>query len=272
MRNLRHILLLLGALSVGALVAAVRQGLIPGLALAQQSSATRAIPAMTIEMEERIGPLNGPLSLSDRITVGFSGDGAVASRHLFHQRDGAYSHSLIAIDAPGGAMIRAYPELFAFNGMKLPKRDASLAAMKLDPARDCAVQMDGRPHGNVVERETLLGYRTVRFTSENPSARMQSWLAPDLGCFELKRIAEFKDSRGAGESISELLPLWIGRGVDRGLFEVPANYELLSSWELHRRTVRARTGGEAPESHRARFEEADRAFASHAFDPRVAAK
>jgi hypothetical protein len=101
---------------------------------------------------------------------------------------------------------------------------------------------------------------------------MQSWLAPDLGCFELKRVAEFRDSKGAVGSIRELIPLSIARGVDRALFEVPSNYELLSSWELHRRVVRHRTGGEAPESHKARFEQEDKAFASYAFDPRVATK
>lgn len=90
------------------------------------------------------------------------------------------------------------------------------------------------------EGTTFLGYRVVVERRQAGLRRITSWRSPELGCVELRRVAEFLDSAGRVTDSSELKAVRVAAGEPgTDLFSVPLGYEHVSFSEAFRRSAKA---------------------------------
>ncbi|MGB9610453.1 MAG: hypothetical protein ACPL7M_05725 [Bryobacteraceae bacterium] len=89
-----------------------------------------------------------------------------------------------------------------------------------------------RQRSFAVRKEKLLAYSVVAETRQAGPRRITRWLSPELGCMELRRLAEFLDAPGRVTDTSGLVAVSVTVGEpDPGLFAVPVHHEHVSHSE-----------------------------------------
>lgn len=141
----------------------------------------------------------------------------------------------------------------------LKHEPTKLAASQLDPARECRFTMSGEALMGFVKtgEEEISGYAAFRLEQASASGTWIMWLAPALGCAELRRTVSFP-AGGKNKGTENLIEATniVLRDPDRSLFDVGGLTEVKPS-ELMiargRRTAK-RKGVELPAEQIALFE------------------
>lgn len=113
-----------------------------------------------------------------------------------------------------------------------------------DPNTDCIKAMDGRDFekaGVRIGEESLLGYRAVKYHKSLNGTERTTWLAPDLGCFDIQ--TEYIWGPGATGVRTTTLQLTerlvVGPpGID--VFQAPEAFRRVKPSEAHQAVVAAR--------------------------------
>jgi len=241
------------------------------LKLGVQLQAAAAPTSYTLYTEEYIGLYGGSQRLSDRITSALKTDGSTAQKHEYFDAAGKPLRSRVSIQAVGGLMIEANPDISAFTSMKIPSLDARRVGAALNPDAECIVQSNGTKQGTVVGREAVMGYDSFKVvTDDSTAAHMVEWRAPGLKCATIQRLAEFKNADGTIHDISKIVPVRVAMNdVDPALFVIPADYELLSPLDNARRRYKRQFGtDEMPSRFVDQEQQAEAAYAKFKFEPR----
>lgn len=191
--------------------------------------------------------------------------------------DGSTASSKVVSRLDGKSVLYRTRELFFSNGDRAQIDDISqvITAVKtrlafspelplLKREADCSIDEMGAPvSGTNVGTTTILGYRAVGFRRDQPALRSTTWRAPDLGCIDLRRLAEFKDKNGNVTDTSDLVATRIVVGEpDSSYFVVPVHYEAVS---FSGRVLReaGRTGKLPGPDALARFHNQDEFYKTH---------
>lgn len=113
-----------------------------------------------------------------------------------------------------------------------------------DPNTDCTKTMDGRDFekaGARIGEESLLGYRAVRFQKNLNGTERTTWLAPDLGCFDIQ--TEYIWAPGAAgvrtTTLQRTERIVVGP-PGSGVFQAPETFRRVKPSEAHQAVVAAR--------------------------------
>jgi hypothetical protein len=145
MKTARVVILSAGVLAIGLMGTLVTRN--RSTKLGVQLQAAPAPISYTVYTEEYIGLYGGAQRLVDRITSALKTDGSTAEKHEYFDSAGKAVRSRLSIQAVGGVMIQASPEISAFTSMKIPNLDARRAGTALKPDAECVVQSNGAKRG-----------------------------------------------------------------------------------------------------------------------------
>jgi len=136
-----------------------------------------------------------------------------------------------ALDKQSNVFFTAFPEVSMVSSM--PGDRMSLPQRPSDPSctdTSGGVSVDASPNP-----ATILGYRVVKRTHEISLAgsrmRMESWLAPELGCYALRESATRADGRV--KNSEDVISVTSGVS-DEALFTVPGDFKEVPPSEAFR--------------------------------------
>lgn len=188
----------------------------------------------TIESEERVGLTGEEPHLSARYVFALRSDGATAVVTTKYNRAG----SVHAVDRdlllPGGIRAEVSDHLRVVTATKPVSPLPAGTAVRLHnaPPASCADQADGAPG------ERILGFSTIKTIKETPAMRLTRWIAPALGCAELRQVAEFKGSDGRITDTSDRNAVRVlSTEPDNALFDWPVDYENVPPSERYLRAA-----------------------------------
>lgn len=102
-----------------------------------------------------------------------------------------------------------------------------------DPATKCIKQNDGQDYFSpltnpvIVKEDNILGYKAYLVSWRSDKADVKSWMAPDLGCFEIQSeqvwLANPNKKDAVRTSTSKVTKSIVLGNVDPEMFRLPAN-------------------------------------------------
>lgn len=196
---------------------------------------------LTVWYEEWLtSPGRAPLQ-GARLTLAVRRDRSTAKERVVYSLDGAKVASHIReIGFGNGDRIRTDEILRLVTALRTAfvfSEDLPVVTAR----SNCSLDFTGRRVFSYADEGTkFLGYRVVVERRQAGLRRMTSWRSPELGCVELRRLAEFLDSDGRVTDASELKAVRVAVGDPvEGLFSVPLDYEHVSFSEAFRRSAKA---------------------------------
>jgi hypothetical protein len=134
---------------------------------------------------------------------------------------------------------------------------AALAAPPSDPS--CRTQPELTGAYQVLGDDSYLGFRVVRIVKDDPSVRTEKWEAPDLSCFPLKLIYNWKRKDGSLDGRTEKVAVSVEIGEPpSSLFIVPTDYREMPPSQAFRETEKL--SGPLPQAFAERVQELDRRY------------
>jgi hypothetical protein len=220
-------------------------------------------PAFTAVAEERVGAGEGETRLVHIHTYAVRGDQSVAERFAGPRPDDQRREISLA----SGLMQRVDDTSLAVSTQQVSAETvAERPATRLDPRSDCTViTASGARLYTLGDRGKILGVEVV----EVKDAQGSRWLAPSLGCFEMRRKLQRTDSSGRVTSVNlyEVKSMNLGE-PDPSLFAIPASYREVPPSELSRLWCLRRDCRLTPDQQKAVAEQAARLDAQyHAHRP-----
>lgn len=119
-------------------------------------------------------------------------------------------------------------------------------AMRLlgDPKSDCAKTMGGDDNekaGVRIGEETILGFRTIQYQKKLGDTDRTTWLAVDLGCFEIQsQFTWGPGPTGVRSTTLQTTDRVVVGAPSSDLFEVPQGFRRVKPSEAHQAVVAAR--------------------------------
>lgn len=167
------------------------------------------------------------------------------------------------LELPDGLLASYYPAVRAQStGYQSRAMVESDRGGRLTAESRCTAPAVGRVLDAVkVEgEERMWGVRVVRVVLEAGRMRSVRWMAPELGCLELRKRVEWRGTGGEVESVmeEEAVDLRLGEPA-RALFEPPAGYDEVMPSEADARMAKL-LGRPCPECVRERGGNKDRAY------------
>jgi hypothetical protein len=221
---------------------------------AQSTQAQRFDP-VTIRYRETGGtgakPYAGNFYVSRVVTVALRSDGGFVERsEVFNsgkQRIAIHRR----LELPGGIEAEVDDHLSAVTALKHPDFERRNLSNRRTLASGCAARAGGAAaveYQRAATPKTLLGLAANGFVDERPRMKIESWRAPDAGCFDLERTVYFKDAAGQVTDWVDLAAEEVIPGEPApDLFRVPASYGRVPVSERYLLEV-ARAGA-APDPH-----------------------
>jgi hypothetical protein len=150
-----------------------------------------------------------------------------------------------SLERPNGLIAVWYPGLKAkWSGIRNSAMLAADLGRRLNPAQGCAAAFNERNSTPAIRigTEAILGVPTVRMQMTAGDQVTESWLAPDLQCYALRRETRFANGEVTIERVTSLSR----DPIADSQFEIPQGLEEVRPSELNRR-VAAALGRECPE-------------------------
>ncbi len=209
---------IVGALSLLAAQVALRN--------ADRSHAT--VVALQVRYEEILkqDPMSpGRISTKRLLAIAADGSEAFIDHQFTHDGTLALSHRHLTL--AGGItadIIDNLRSVTAYRASDPKAEDIRRALERWDPNTGCGVTFNGaRRRGAPVRTERVLGYEANVFVS----GRITTWVSPQLGCLELRRLGEFPDT-------SELIATEIMvQAPPQELFRIQADFTNVSPSEMY---------------------------------------
>lgn len=206
---------------------------------AQKASGART--AYTVESEEYVGLVGQPAHLSARYTFAVRGDGAMATVVKKYDRAGRVKELDRSLRLPDGVHAEVSDHLKLVTATRAPgvsgppRADSELRSSDLG----CQANVGAPDQRSAGERgEPMLDFATLRFIEDNATMRLTRWFAPELGCAELRQLAEFKDAAGKVTDTSERRAVRAVAGQPAAdLFSWPESYENVAPSERYVRAM-----------------------------------
>lgn len=241
---------------------------------AANATAPKPKPAQTVKYRELLAkpPAARPaLSTESLYLVGVDGSIGTFDRQFTNTGEFYMSHR--HLELTGGIIVEAIDQIQTVTAMIAADplaEDRSRGLRRANPAQNCLAAYDAniKPRGRLLRTEQLLGFETVVIEDDQRGAKFTKWLAPALGCTELRRLAEFKDGAGTITDTSDLVAIEATLGaIDETLLQIPSTYQMASPSERYRREANyfGRTIVQAEIDHLAK---ADSAYEKHRYSPR----
>ncbi len=227
---------IVAAASIVATVMVRKAHAAPGAAQAGGGSAAWVPYEITYKAYNKKPEWPQPI-LSGEIVRAVRSDGSSFESTTTYRLDRSIHNQQRQVKFAGGINIRADDRLSLMTATKNTSEDAARLRQSFDPARSCAVSMDGGqpPTGwTATAGETLSGYETYKVVVEAPSktprSRITIWRAPALGCAELRGFVETLDpSSGQVVQTYERQAADIRPGEpDPALFRLPNGFRNVS--------------------------------------------
>ncbi len=222
--------------------------------------ARSTVPAFTIYTTEKITNPKGIRPAQKIIFAQRSDGSSVTQRQLL-----TYANVVPVfreIYYADGRRAEVADHIQAVSTVLLPKKSLFwIQSGNLDPATNCTKAFDGEQRQGQLDangRERILNIDTVKVIQDGPSRKLTMWYAPLLGCYLMKRIAEFRSEGSSTLSYpSELLADYISyEEPNPSLFEVPLSYAEVPPSEISARNS-ALTGVKAAPSQLAGYAKRD---------------
>jgi len=219
---------------------------------------------LTIQYEERLSVPGKTPVIGSRRVFAIRGDfSTVTDTTIYYTNgDGVSSH------------VR---EVAFFNGdrLRMDERLKLITAIRtaivfpeqlplLTARSNCTEDFTGRRQRSfAVRNERLLGYSVVAERRQAGPRRITTWVSSELGCLELRRLAEFLDATGRLTDTSKLVAVSVTVGEpDPGLFAVPLHHEHVSYSQQLVRAAQA-AGRQPPQAELAALEQQDILWKRH---------
>lgn len=111
---------------------------------------------------------------------------------------------------------------------KITFRESNEKTAQLLESEHACTGLEASLAPGVSQESELLGLRVVRITDKESSFVIESWVSPDLDCFELKRASWSTDGDGAGDhSVTTVLSLDQGE-PPANMFSIPPDFVEMS--------------------------------------------
>lgn len=208
------------------------------VALASETRGQTAVPALEIHTVQRGNRAGQPTVLFSETVLAVNGNGSFARRSQHYAADGSTVRIERVVALSSGSAVRLSEDrnIGVFSRLFSPAID-NLYEAAWNPATQCSLAYDGhsRP-GEKIAEETFLGVRTIVFESRFRAApQVRRWLAPGLGCLELRTIATFlKNGEPAETSENVAIRIRVGE-PDPKWFHVPESVVEVSPSEMFAR-------------------------------------
>ena len=192
----------------------------------QLQHATSTLPpliAHTIFFEEILTSTQGKPVLSTRRTLAVRPDGSTATLDRQYNNAGEFIYSHRHIESADGLKADINDATRSMTVVRIARMKEGSRLARPSSAAGCrTTPLGASTTGTAAGEDDVAGYRAYRFVEDSANARITKWLAPSLGCAELRRLAEFKGPDGAATSRSDLIAKSIQVGADSpDLFTVP---------------------------------------------------
>lgn len=226
---------------IGIAGAAVMFSLFGPAISAGSSQASSQSKAAVVESEEFVGLAGEAPHLSARYTFAVRSDGSTATVTRKFDRAGKLVASDRDLRMPHGIRVAVADHLRVVTatrapGLAKPPRSPSEI---WTPESNCETSADGlnrRPRSEV--GDPIMGFATLKIIEDDSTMRLTRWFSPELGCAELRQLAEFKSADGSITDTSERRAVAARPGEpSAALFEWPLEYENLSPSEKYLRAV-----------------------------------
>ncbi len=231
-------------------------------------------PAQTVKYRELLAkpPAAKPALSTERLYL-VGADGSTGSFDRQFTNTGEFYMSHRHLELAGGIIVDAIDQIRTVTAMIAadPRaEDRSRGLKSWNPDQNCLAAYDAniKPKGRFLRTEKLLGFETVVIEDDQRGAKFTKWLAPALGCTELRRLAEFKDGAGNITDTSDLVAIEATLGLaDETQLEIPGSYQTASPSERYKREANyfGRAVVQAELDHLAR---ADAAYEKNRYPPR----
>ena len=206
--------------------------------MARPAVSPRLVPPLTVarvvEWEERTWTEGSAPHVSARYTQAIRSDGSSMAGKTIYSASGQVLESTREVYLISGLHAVIADDLEAVTAMQnvTAKADLSRRLRDWDPATRCAVTFDRSASRSIVagagtEGGSVLGWRVVQAIAETALRKSTLWLAPELGCAELREVVEL---RAAGEAAR-----FSERVATRAVREEPADSYF--DWPSHYKNV-----------------------------------
>ncbi|GIU79820.1 MAG: hypothetical protein KatS3mg005_3058 [Bryobacteraceae bacterium] len=207
----------------------------------QLSSVRLDARPLTVQYEERpIVPGKAPVIGSKR-TFAIRGDlSTVTDTIIYFTNGNGVSSHVREIAFSSGDRLRIDERLSLVTAIRTSVVFSEQLPL-LTTRSNCTDDFTGQRQRSFSTRaEKLLGYSFVAETRQAGPRRIKTWASPELGCVELRRVAEFLDASGRVTDTSELVAVSVIPGEpDAKLFSVPLHFEHVSYSEQLVRAAQA---------------------------------
>jgi hypothetical protein len=202
---------------------------------------SRPVPVYVANFEERVAQAGRPAVLSRRILRAQRSDGTLVEVEDRLSLDGKYLYTTRNIYCSDGAFVYLRDAQRIGVALANAYRDQHTHSKRYDPARQCKVPYDDNANfqaASEMELVTSLRMRATRLENDSPTIHHRIWLAPSLGCLEVRRLAEFKGGDGSITDTSDyaLVNLQMAE-PPAALFEIPPDYESVNPTQFYERLM-----------------------------------
>lgn len=196
---------------------------------------------MQIRYEEMLSSgIGAKPMLSTQRLLSISADGSVSTINYQYTNDGRMYFTHRRLELSGGVSADIMDTLRSVTAYKAKEpeiEDKKRALYQWRPEDRCAIAYDGlRKRAESVRTEHFLGYEVLVFEKSDPSTRWSNWVAPALGCLELRQFVEFADDKGEFTQTSDLRAIEISLDPPpQQVFAIPTGYDHLTPSETLKR-------------------------------------
>lgn len=189
---------------------------------------------MQVRFEEILSGGTGPsprISTRRILSIGSDGSISVIDNQYTHEGKMYLTHRNLKLAGGISAdIIDTFKAVTAYRSPDPAFEDKKRQLERWVPEEKCAVSYDRtRKRSDPVRTESILGYDAFVFYSGDASSRNSTWVVPSLGCLEIRRLAEFADSKGEFTQTSDLRAVNINFDQPaREMFEIPIGFEHIS--------------------------------------------
>jgi hypothetical protein len=182
-------------------------------------------------------------------------DGSTFESFTGYRADGSVQNEWDDLHLAGGISVHSSKALGLMTATKNPGEDAARQRQRLDPAKSCAVSLEGGSPSSgwsVTDGGIVSGYRTFKIVVEMKDPRPPAptihrgtiWRAPALDCAELRALTEVIDAAsGHVLSTSDRRAYDIrAEEPDASLFRLPVGYRNVSPVKFATAQVQACCG------------------------------
>jgi hypothetical protein len=196
----------------------------------QLSSVRLDARPLTIHYEERLSVPGKTPIIGSRRTFAIRGDLSTVTDTIISSKNGSgVSSHVREIAFSNGDRLRIDERLSLITAIRTSVAFSEQLPL-LTARSNCTEDFTGQRQRSFARRaEKLLGYPVVAETRQTGPRRITTWASPELGCVELRRVAEFLDASGRVTDASELIAVSVIPGEpDAKLFAVPLHFEHVS--------------------------------------------